>query len=55
MLNNVGLIQTRCNEVKGYASEIKKNSLVYQQIAPVSAPTIQQLIRLVDGIYVLLR
>ncbi|KAI9457031.1 SPOC like C-terminal domain-containing protein [Boletus coccyginus] len=39
---------TRSNEVKGYASEIKKNAFVYQQIAPISAPTIQELIRLID-------
>ncbi|KAG6372151.1 SPOC like C-terminal domain-containing protein [Boletus reticuloceps] len=39
---------TRLNEVKGYASEIKKNSFVYQQIAPISAPTIQELVRLID-------
>lgn len=48
-----GLTQMRPNEVKGYASEIKKNSFVYQQIAPICAPTIQELIRLIDGIDVL--
>lgn len=46
------LTQTRPNEVKGYASEIKINSCVYQQIAPISAPTIQDLVRLIDGICV---
>ncbi|KAN0092527.1 SPOC like C-terminal domain containing protein [Tylopilus felleus] len=39
---------TRLNEVKSYASEIKKNSFVYQQIAPINAPAIQELIRLID-------
>ena len=36
-------------EVKGHASEVKENAFVYQQIAPVSAPTIQELICLIDG------
>lgn len=47
--------QTRPNEVKGYASEIKKNCFVYQQITPISAPTIQDLIRLIDGMHTFLR
>ncbi|KAF8547934.1 Ku DNA-binding complex, Ku70 subunit [Imleria badia] len=49
--DSVGILlfnTTRLNEVKGHASEIKKNSFVYQQIAPISAPTIQELIRLLD-------
>ncbi|KIJ11497.1 hypothetical protein PAXINDRAFT_171745 [Paxillus involutus ATCC 200175] len=49
--DSVGILlfnTTRPNEVKGYASEIKKNCFVYQPIAPVSAPTIQELIRLLD-------
>ena len=49
-----GLTQTRPNDVKGYASEIKRNCFVYQQIAPISALTIQELIRLIDGIYALI-
>lgn len=44
------LTQTRLNEVKGHTSEIKKNSFVYQKIVPISALTIQELIRLLDGI-----
>lgn len=52
--NDVTLNQTRPNEVKGYASEIKKDCLVYQQIAPISAPTILELIRLIDGMHVFL-
>ncbi|KAG9316111.1 SPOC like C-terminal domain-containing protein [Chiua virens] len=53
--DSVGILlfnTTRPNEVKGYASEIKKNCFVYQQIAPISAPTIHELIRLIDGTYV---
>ncbi|KAF8835667.1 Ku DNA-binding complex, Ku70 subunit [Paxillus ammoniavirescens] len=49
--DSVGILlfnTTRPNEVKGYASEIKKNCFVYQPIAPVSAPIIQELIRLLD-------
>ncbi|KIK96288.1 hypothetical protein PAXRUDRAFT_826120 [Paxillus rubicundulus Ve08.2h10] len=49
--DSVGILlfnTTRPNEVKGYASEIKKNCFVYQPIAPVNAPTIQELIRLLD-------
>ncbi|KAH7884884.1 SPOC like C-terminal domain-containing protein [Phlebopus sp. FC_14] len=40
---------TRPNEVKNHASEIKKNCFVYQQIAPINATTILELIRLLDG------
>ena len=47
--------QTQTKEVKGYASEVKKNAFVYQQIAPVNAPTIQELIRLIDGMDVFFR
>ncbi|KAF9231369.1 SPOC like C-terminal domain-containing protein [Melanogaster broomeanus] len=49
--DSVGILlfnTTRPNEVKGYASEIKKNCFVYQPIAPISAPTIQELICLLD-------
>ncbi|KAH0833364.1 SPOC like C-terminal domain-containing protein [Lanmaoa asiatica] len=40
-----GLTQTRPSEVKGYASEIKKNSFVYQQIAPIKAREDPDLLR----------
>ncbi|KAF9219431.1 Ku DNA-binding complex, Ku70 subunit [Gyrodon lividus] len=49
--DSVGILlfnTTRPNEVKEYASEIKKNCFVYQPITPISAPTIQDLLRLLD-------
>ncbi|KAJ8592867.1 Ku DNA-binding complex, Ku70 subunit [Rhizopogon salebrosus TDB-379] len=40
---------THSSEAKNHATEIKKNSFVYQPISPISAPTIQELIRLLDA------
>lgn len=41
--------QTRKNETDQRMSEIKKGASVYQSLAPINAPTIQDLIRLIDG------
>ncbi|KIJ62975.1 hypothetical protein HYDPIDRAFT_114120 [Hydnomerulius pinastri MD-312] len=49
--DSVGIVlfnTTRPSEAKDRTSEIKKNAFVYQPIAPISAPTIQELIRLID-------
>ncbi|OJA08279.1 hypothetical protein AZE42_03775 [Rhizopogon vesiculosus] len=40
---------TRSSEAKNHATEIKKNSFVFQTIAPISAPAIQELIQLLDA------
>ncbi|KAH7910526.1 SPOC like C-terminal domain-containing protein [Hygrophoropsis aurantiaca] len=50
--DSVGILlfnTTRPNDTKGRASELKKNSYIYQPIAPISAPTIQELIQLLDA------
>ncbi|OAX41910.1 Ku DNA-binding complex, Ku70 subunit [Rhizopogon vinicolor AM-OR11-026] len=44
------LFNTTCSsEAKNHATEIKKNSFVYQTITPISAPAIQELIQLLDA------
>ncbi|KAG2115015.1 SPOC like C-terminal domain-containing protein [Suillus clintonianus] len=50
--DSVGIVlfnTTRSSEAKNHATEIKKNSFVYQPILPISAPVIQELIQLLDA------
>jgi hypothetical protein len=45
--------QTRKNDRKekgGAGSEIKQNNYIYQHITPISAPKIQELIQLLEGV-----
>lgn len=41
--------QTRRNEASGQVSEIKKNNFVFQPIATINAPKVQELIQLIDS------
>ncbi|KAG1842502.1 SPOC like C-terminal domain-containing protein [Suillus subalutaceus] len=50
--DSVGIVlfnTTRTSEAKNHATEIKKNSFVYQPITLISAPAIQELIQLLDA------
>ncbi|KAG1735345.1 SPOC like C-terminal domain-containing protein [Suillus paluster] len=50
--DSVGIVlfnTTRSSEAKNHATEIKKNSFVYQPISAISAPVIQELIQLLDA------
>ncbi|KAG0705785.1 SPOC like C-terminal domain-containing protein [Suillus ampliporus] len=50
--DSVGIVlfnTTRSSEAKNHATEIKKNTFVYQPISPISAPAIQELIQLLDA------
>ncbi|KAG1822093.1 SPOC like C-terminal domain-containing protein [Suillus variegatus] len=50
--DSVGIVlfnTTRSSETKNHATEIKKNSFVYQPITIISAPAIQELIQLLDA------
>ncbi|KAG2147725.1 SPOC like C-terminal domain-containing protein [Suillus bovinus] len=50
--DSVGIVlfnTTRSSETKNHATEIKKNSFVYQPITLISAPAIQELIQLLDA------
>ncbi|KAG1736302.1 SPOC like C-terminal domain-containing protein [Suillus lakei] len=50
--DSVGIVlfnTARSSETKNHATEIKKNSFVYQPITPISAPAIQELIQLLDA------
>ncbi|KAG2064978.1 Ku DNA-binding complex, Ku70 subunit [Suillus decipiens] len=50
--DSVGIVlfnTTRSSEAKNHATEIKRNSFVYQPITIISAPVIQELIQLLDA------
>ncbi|KAG2116876.1 SPOC like C-terminal domain-containing protein [Suillus cothurnatus] len=50
--DSVGIVlfnTARSSEAKNHATEIKKNSFVYQPITLISAPAIQELIQLLDA------
>lgn len=50
--DSVGIVlfnTTRSSEAKNHATEIKRNSFVYQPITSISAPAIQELIQLLDA------
>jgi ATP-dependent DNA helicase 2 subunit 1 len=48
-VSDVGLKTRKAETSRNQGSEIKRNCYVYQPIAPLSAPKIQEVIQLLDG------